>query len=161
MKSGRSQILSTIPVWPQPSANVRARLEPGGNRGRDCVRKKGPGPVISDAAIHPPRPASPPASTSRLGLSWLAPGAQPVPRPWCSVPERPREGERQEAVLEPVICFLPEPSWAGLLSCRLAVCGCVCARLNECGQSAHATAYGTSSFQGSQCPCSGVSTIST
>ena len=88
MKSGRSQILSTIPVWPQPSANVRARLEPGGNRGRDCVRKKGPGPVISDAAIHPPRPASPPLCLAGLLGTILGAtlGPQPpgCPHPACS-----------------------------------------------------------------------------
>lgn len=55
--------------------------------------------------------------------------------------------QRQEAILGPVISLLPGPFWAGLL-CRLAMCGCVCARLNEYRQPAPATACRASSSQG-------------
>lgn len=68
---------------------------------------------------------------NRLGLPLFAPGAQlavpPLGHYVLSLPGL-RRRQRQEAVLDWVINLLPGPSWAGLLS-RLAVRGCVCARL--------------------------------
>lgn len=110
------------------------------------------GPVVSHLA--------PPTPKSRLGLSSFAPGAQPAGLGHCaySLPGLGRK-QRQEAILGPVISLLPGPFWAGLL-CRLAMCGCVCARLNEYRQPAPATACRASSSQGSESPSSSAVAIS-
>lgn len=101
MNRGRSQVLSTIPVWPQPLAKVRARLGSGGNRGPDCVQKK-------DWDLSSPTQQSP-RLHEQIGALLACTRSSACPSA-SVLPARPREGQRQEAILGPVIGLLPEPS---------------------------------------------------
>ena len=87
MNRERSQVLSTIPVWPQPLAKVRAAWARAEIGALTASRKR-------TGTCHL-LPGNLPASTSRSGLSLLAPGAQPVPRPRCSLPGLGRERGRR------------------------------------------------------------------